>query len=97
MSRTLAARDTSIDAVLKFQPPRAGIAVRNVAMHLMPLVNGAQRQGILFRGYLCGIQTHHRRLGILLAHRRQSPVVGRWVEPVESTIDFYRRSERKES
>src|SRR4029077_1496759 len=24
---------------------------------------------------------HHRRLGILLAHRRQSPVVSRWVEP----------------
>ena len=75
----------------------AGIAVRNVAMHLMPLVNGAQRQEILFRGYLCGIQTHHRRLGMLLAHRRQSPVVGRWVEPVESMIGFYRRNEREES
>ncbi len=33
----------------------------------------------------------------LLAHRRQSPVVSRWVEPVESTIDFYRRNEREES
>ena len=97
MSRTLAAHDTSFDAVLKFQPPRAGIAVRNVAMHPMPLVNGAQRQVIPFRRYLCGIQRQHRRLGILLAHRRQSPVVGRWVEPVESTIDFYRRNEREES
>ena len=36
--------------------------------------------------------------GMLLAHRRQqSTVVGRWVEPVESTIDFYRRNEREES
>src|SRR6478736_1477614 len=26
--------------------------------------------------------------------RRQAPVVGRWVEPVESTNDFYRRNER---
>ena len=66
-------------------------------MHLMPLVNGAQRQGIPFRGYLCGIKNAPPAAGILLAHRRQSPVVSRWVEPVESTIDFYRRNEREES
>ena len=34
-----------------------------------------------------GIQRHHRRLGILLAHRGQSRVIGRWAELVESTID----------
>jgi hypothetical protein len=93
----------------------AGIAVRNVAMHLMPLVNGAQRLGIprgkwhslpptraLAPGNsISRVPLRNKNAppaaGILLAHRRQSPVVGRWVEPVESTIDFYRRNEREES
>ena len=74
VTRTMAAHDTSIDAVLKFEPPRAGIAVRNVAMHLMPLVNGAQRQGILFRGYLCEMKNAPPAAGNTVG--ASSPVTG---------------------
>ena len=75
MSRTLAAHDTSFDAVLKFQPPRAGIAVRNVAMHLMPLVNGAQRREFHFAGTSA---EYKRTTGGWDTVGASSPVTGGW-------------------
>jgi hypothetical protein len=106
-----------VHAALSSRNPAASasIAVRNVAMYLMPLVNGAQRLGIprgkwhsrpptralAPRNSISRVPLRNKNAppaaGLLLAHRRQSPVVGRWVEPVESTIDFYRRNERQES